>query len=109
MKYKRKTKPAIWMTAFPKQVDRRTEERKRQWRELDALAAVAFLRRFKLCQVCCRTLPVHRHHVVGRSGPQKDDPKNWRAVCFQCHRWIHDHPAEARKRGLLAEKGKWNV
>lgn len=29
------------------------------------------------------------------------DPENSIAVCPGCHRWIHDHPAEATRLGLL--------
>lgn len=29
------------------------------------------------------------------------DPDNSVAICFRCHRWIHDHPADATAIGLL--------
>lgn len=41
------------------------------------------------------------HHTLKR-GKHYLDESTWIAVCCQCHRWIHSHPKEARKLGLLA-------
>jgi hypothetical protein len=30
------------------------------------------------------------------------DPSNSVAICRRCHTWVHDHPAEATKLGLLS-------
>lgn len=42
------------------------------------------------------------HHVVRRSQGGQDTVANLRAVHRVCHRYIHEHPAEAKARGLLA-------
>lgn len=46
---------------------------------------------------------MHAHHVATR-GRRPDlilDPRNGIAVHGVCHGWIHDHPREAEKLGLL--------
>lgn len=42
------------------------------------------------------------HHVIRRSQGGKDVPENLRSVHRRCHRYIHEHPAEAKERGFLA-------
>lgn len=42
------------------------------------------------------------HHVIRRSQGGKDHPDNLVAVHRVCHRYIHEHPAEAKTRGFLA-------
>jgi hypothetical protein len=49
------------------------------------------------------------HHVRGRLGPLLTDRRWWMAVSKAGHRWLHQNPAEARKRGWLCEAGLWNV
>lgn len=48
---------------------------------------------------------VDLHHVLRRSQGGSDAPANLRPVHRKCHRYIHEHPAEARKRGFLARTG----
>lgn len=60
--------------------------------------------RAQIAQICANT-PDHVHHVR-RAGQGGDDgPENLLTVCFPCHRWIHDHPADAHRLGLLARTG----
>lgn len=42
------------------------------------------------------------HHKAGRTGKNYLDESTWMAVSRDGHRWIHDHPKEARARGWLA-------
>lgn len=49
------------------------------------------------------------HHVRGRLGRLLRDQRFWLAVSKQGHRWIHEHPAQARRYGWLCERGQWNV
>lgn len=49
------------------------------------------------------------HHTRGRLGSLLTDKRYWLAVSKQGHRWIHSNITEARKRGWICEKGKWNV
>ncbi len=45
---------------------------------------------------------VDLHHVQRRSQGGLDTPANLRPVHRKCHMRIHDHPAEAKRRGFLA-------
>lgn len=47
------------------------------------------------------------HHIRGRSSGLLWDKEFWLPVCRKAHTWIHDHPAEARSFGLLAQPGDW--
>lgn len=45
------------------------------------------------------------HEVVTRArGGDILDPDNCRAICRACHDWIHAHPADATRVGLLASR-----
>lgn len=48
---------------------------------------------------------IHLHHVLRRSQGGPDTPENLVALCAVCHGWVHEHPALARERGLLARSG----
>lgn len=49
------------------------------------------------------------HHKRGRRGSLLTDERFWMPVSKQGHRFIHEHPDEARKHGWLCEVGQWNV
>lgn len=49
----------------------------------------------------CQGRAVHPHHVLRRSQGGLDVPANLLAVCFACHRHIHDNPAWSLARGFL--------
>ena len=49
----------------------------------------------------CRT-HLHCHHIKRRSQGGSDEASNLLVVCARCHQFIHDHPAESRRRGYLA-------
>lgn len=40
------------------------------------------------------------HHMAGRIGANLMDENTWLPVCRSCHKWIEEHPAEAKERGL---------
>lgn len=48
----------------------------------------------------------HAHHVAPRSRRPdlKRDLNNGITVCPECHNWIHSHPIEAEKLGLLSSE-----
>ncbi len=48
------------------------------------------------------------HHKRGRISLLLLDKRYWTAICRECHNWIRDHVEEARKLGLIAQKGDWN-
>lgn len=41
------------------------------------------------------------HHMRGKIGVLLNDERYWLAVCREAHNWIHSHPSESRKLGLL--------
>lgn len=43
----------------------------------------------------------HAHHLQPRGRGGSDDPANGLWVCWEAHDWIHDHPEEAERLGLL--------
>lgn len=47
------------------------------------------------------------HHVRGRDGLLLFDVRWYKAACRPCHVWIGEHPKEAVKLKLLAERGEW--
>ena len=93
------------MVAVPKPtpVVREPKRLKAQPRPVDKNAAAAtFSRDDNLCQWCRR--PGGRlvpHHRFRRSQGGKDDSFYMVSVHALCHSYIHDHVAEAKRRGFL--------
>lgn len=50
---------------------------------------------------CAREASKIPHHLKPRSRGGKHTSENLIDLCFICHRWVHDNPSEATKRGLL--------
>lgn len=59
-----------------------------------------FLAARPVCELCPKPSR-DVHHVHGRYGSAYLDENTWKALCRACHDWIHQHPKEARERGLL--------
>ena len=55
----------------------------------------------------CGRRTVERHHILPRSAGGNEDADNLITLCRRHHRWVHEHPADARKRGLL--KGRYKT
>jgi hypothetical protein len=49
------------------------------------------------------------HHKRGRIGPLLLIKEFWAGLCAAHHRWIGEHPREARELCLLANLGEWNT
>lgn len=49
----------------------------------------------------CTDIPIEVHHRKLRKHGGMDSPANCLLVCGGCHRWVHNHPAEAYTLGLL--------
>lgn len=63
-----------------------------------------FLRTHLWCEVGdCKRSSKWVHHKRGR-GKWLLDVEYWLAVCFWCHRRIHDNPAWAREQGYLLSR-----
>lgn len=60
-----------------------------------------FLIEHPVCEICRRRASLDIHHRKGRYGKLLTDVLWWMAACRFCHQHIHDHPAEARKKGWL--------
>lgn len=66
-------------------------------------AAKAFKQRHPVCQAqlpACTRATTEVHHKRGRSGGNLMDEATWLAVCRNCHRWIEEHPDDAKARGF---------
>jgi len=111
MIYKRKTRPALWLSMKPKiatlpkpqrirSVSKHRAGRMVQYRKL----AKEFLHAKIRCECDCLNEATQIHHKRGRSGELLNDTKHWLAVCATCHRWIHDHPKAAMELGLLESR-----
>lgn len=61
---------------------------------------LAFLRRHVACWICGE-LATEVHHTAGRNGVRLCDFDHCMAVCFLCHKKIHDNPKWARENGFL--------
>jgi len=69
-----------------------------------------------ICQRCHRITDLQEHHIARRS----NDPDNTVMICFDCHRWIHENPSQAKAEGLYtpldskfrkkySKKSKWRI
>lgn len=69
-------------------------------------AARRFLLEHPECEIRwddqCQRWACEVDHVIGRAvrPDLKHDPDNWQATCRPCHRAKHDHPGEAKRRGV---------
>lgn len=119
MNSKKKTNPAIWQQAFHSQAAKLHPERTQaggvkargasEARRMEVYRAIKplYLDTHALCENCGVNPSTELHHVCGRAGLWLFDVRRWKALCSECHGWVHANPAEAVKLGLLAEKGKW--
>lgn len=57
-----------------------------------------------VCGLTFRHAGEHPHHLRLRSQGGPDDLSNGLWVCFDAHRWIHDHPEAAERLGLLESR-----
>lgn len=67
------------------------------------------IRREKLGENILRNQATEIHHWAGRIGRLLCYVPYFRAFCFRCRSWPHDHPKLARELGLLAPARLWNV
>jgi hypothetical protein len=125
---------AAWIRAFPKQArklarpirlaqnrrrNRPKEPRKRiRGRSKRMMKLMAYYRMRRLeflsdhpyCQ--CHHKPCYAsqvHHSRGRNGTLLLDERFWMALCSAAHDLVKEQPETARRIGLLAKRGEWNV
>lgn len=128
--YKKKYQPAIWMELPSEKNARqwRDEAKKNAWKpnrrirarskhraaeeRLYRMEVRVFIETKQAANVRCPVtgLAVTQcHHIRGRDGILLRDQRGWIAMSAKGHQWVHDHPAEARLRGLLCDLGLWGV
>jgi hypothetical protein len=61
-----------------------------------------FLRKHVQCMIC-GAIATEAHHKRGRIGKRLNDFVHCLAVCFFCHRRIHDYPRWAREQGYITK------
>lgn len=112
MKYQRKTKPAIWITAFPGQrtiviakpkrrlgmsIKRQAEGKVYKQERAQFLLIRPHCERCSMPSVCV-------HHWAGRRSNFLRQ-ETWRASCVPCNDFAKQHPAEARAEDWIAPVG----
>ncbi len=66
-----------------------------------------FLEANPICQVVipgtdiCEMRAKEVHHRAGRTGTNYLNENTWMAICPACHRWVHEHPGQARLLGFM--------
>ncbi len=120
--YKPKHGKALWFkikhgNAAPNKPRRRirthSKARAKREREYEKVKAV-WLPQHPTCAACrLRHLTPRAtddvHHSRGRTGPLLTMSEFFIPVCRSCHDWIKDNSTEARRLGLICEKGKCNT
>ena len=99
----------------PRRPIARVSKRQSARKRLYAAMAHRFKLDHPLCQACPKVRPGKPqrwtddvHHSHGKIGELLFYVPWFVAVCRECHNWIGNHPAAARKLGLLCELGQWN-
>lgn len=63
---------------------------------------------FKEHPICefpgCNSTKVTLHHMRGRIGSFLTNKKYFKSLCWPHHRYVEDHPSEAKKLGLSLKK-----
>lgn len=118
MKKSTKSK-SIWTKAFPKQAlalhpepVKREKGRRLQRhtaKQLTDYKRLKVLMSGMICEFpeCISTRNTEAHHTRGRNGNLISDNRYIKWLCRKHHNWVHANPSEARKLGLLADKGDW--
>jgi hypothetical protein len=89
-----------------KPIAQRSSKRIKEDKEY-SLLRMKYLTTHPLCEAkipnVCKVHSTDVHHTHSGSDRStsylKDD--TWKAVCRNCHNWIHNHPKESRELGLL--------
>jgi len=101
-------KPLIRKTPLKrstKPINKKSPKKKLEDRIYSGLRII-FLRDNPVCQACldgCAHNATEVHHKRGR-GVWFLVVETWLAVCWRCHRWIEDHPDEAKELKLSEKR-----
>jgi hypothetical protein len=93
-----------WHLAFPpkpRSLKPRSEKQEAKYRVRRDLVAELLVAR-PVCERCksARSTDVHEPGMRSR-GADICDPAQCVCLCWPCHRWIHDHPADATAEGWM--------
>ena len=77
---------------------------------------LAEVREWKKGKICVVMSTLHQttmfatqcHHIYGKQGKLLLWKQGWLPVSEVGHKWIHENPEEARKRGWLCSEQQWN-
>ena len=84
---------------------RRSRKMERTYRKLRVPLVRRFMRDHPLCQRCLMARSTDPHELIPRGrGGSIIDEENLAALCWECHRWIHDHPLQAEDEDWLRRK-----
>lgn len=83
----------------PKAINRKSEKRADQEEVYKALKK-AYMLKEPFCERCARNA-TEIHHKNGRNGDRLNDINFFMSICRDCHKWVHNHPKEARENGYL--------
>lgn len=83
-------------------IKRKSKRRQAEDRQRVVIRVELLEERGELCEWCRTTVWTDMHEVLprGRMGSAVDK-SNIRCLCRGCHQWVHGHPAEAARAGLL--------
>jgi hypothetical protein len=114
MKFERKTKPALWRTAFPEQYRPPQPKKKRhhgmsakrreESKEYKTLR-LEFLKQKPLCERCGKLAQCVHHWAGRRSNYLKVE--TWKASCLACNDYAKQCPKEARAENWIAGVGQY--
>lgn len=97
--HKRRKKPE---EKIYKRIAPLSDKRKIEQREY-LKSRLIFLNEHQKCEAGltgCRIWATEVHHKRGRIGRLLLNILYWLAVCRVCHRWIEEHPEEAKEKGF---------
>jgi 5-methylcytosine-specific restriction endonuclease McrA len=85
----------------------RSRETERIYREVRVPLVKELLETHPVCQRCGQNRSNQVHEVLTRArGGSITDRENCRAVCSDCHIWIHLHPVQSEREGWLISRNR---
>lgn len=72
---------------------------------LASVRAEVLARAGSRCERCYAFQVLHLHHMLARSQGGAHDASNLRALCFSCHRLVHDHAVPDASAWIVTRGG----
>lgn len=80
---------------------RRVSKRRAKENKEYSRLRLTYLGMFPICERCKKSESVHIHHTNGRFKERLNDTKHWKALCFECHMFVHHNPSQAKNEGYF--------